>query len=160
MIDEMPSQDPVSPESVQKVGKQRASADAHVLRVWMRGTFDEQDAREFYDRLAQLRAEHGVVHCVADMSESGIPTPEARRHILERFRAGAQVDGFVFVQANLAVRTMIVLITNAVRLTRGSFESPMVFVSSQAEAEDWLRRHPPRPPSPDAKKPAGSASSS
>ncbi|MBL9006383.1 MAG: hypothetical protein JNJ46_19160 [Myxococcales bacterium] len=93
--------------------------------------------------MAQLRAQYGSVYCIADMSQSGVPTPEARRHILERFRAGSHIDAFLYARANLMVRSMITLLTNAVRLVRGSFDTPIVFVASDAEAMAWLReRHP------------------
>ncbi len=158
----MRSEDSAARSRAQPIGKHRASSQANLLRVWVNGIFEEGDAREFYDRLAQLRTQYGSVYCIIDMSESGTPTPEARRHILERFRAGAQIDAFVYVRANLMIRTMITLITNAVRLVRGSFDVPMNFVSSDAEAYDWLTSHKPGPltAEPDAKKPSESPRSS
>lgn len=135
----MPNSDSAPADAPEPIGTHRASSRANIFYVWMVGPFEESDARIFYDRLDQIRAQHGSVYCVADMSQAGPPTPEARRHILDRFRAGTQVDAFIYVRANLMVRAMVTLLVNAVRLTKGSIATAVVFVQSHAEAEAWLR---------------------
>lgn len=122
------------------LGKQAAWVDGNLIKLRLSGPFDEEDARAFYDLAAALRAKYGKVFCIADMKNSGPPTDVARRHIVERFRNGAHVDAFVYVGANLMIRAMIRLLTNAVRLVTGSFTTDLGFVDSEHEARDWLRQ--------------------
>lgn len=128
----------------QQLGPHRVEVDGNLLRVQLHGLFDEQHAREFYSLMARVRSQRASVYCVADMRQAGPPTQGARRHIVGCFRAGQRIDAFVYIGANIMVRSMLTLLFNAARLM-GSMDVPIRFVHSDAEALSWLSTLHPGP---------------
>jgi len=132
-------------ELSQQFGTHRVEVDGNLLRIQLHGLFDEQHAREFYALMARVRSQRGSVYCVADMHQAGPPSQGARRHIVGCFRAGQRIDAFVYIGANIMVRSMITLLFNAARLWMGSMDVPIRFVHSDAEALSWLSTLHPGP---------------
>lgn len=137
--------DHLSADRSPQFGKHRVEVDGNLVRIQLHGLFDEGHARAFYALMAQVRSQCGSVYCLADMREAGPPTQGARRHIVACFRAGQRVDAFVYIGANLMVRSMITLLFNAVRLWRGSMDIPIRFAHSDAEGLSWLSTLQPGP---------------
>lgn len=129
----------------QQLGAHRLEVDGNLLRIQLHGLFDEQHAREFYALMARVRSERGSVYCVADMHQAGPPSQGARRHIVGCLRAGQRIDAFVYIGANIMVRSMLALLFNAARLWLGSMDVPIHFVHSDSEAMSWLRTLHPGP---------------
>lgn len=127
-------------------GAHCVEVEGNLVRIQLHGLFDEQHAREFYALLARVRSQRGSVYCVADMHEAGPPTQGARRHIVACFRGGQRIDAFVYIGANIMVRSMITLLFNAARLWMGSaMDTPIRFLSSDTEALSWLSTLHPGP---------------
>lgn len=92
----------------------------------------------FLALLEQLRAEHGHVFSISDLSEGLSVSPDARKRITDWNRTKT-LDAVVLVKATIAARAVITLLFRGAQLVSGR-NSPFYFASSREEAVAIIAR--------------------
>lgn len=120
----------------------RCYRDADIFFLEIHGVFSLDGAERMFEISDAICQEYGYVLTVFDASDARGMHPEARRLVGQRLRDKNIHGASAIIGASLAIRTMVQLLRNAIRLL-GRSQAPLLFCHNADEALQWLAEQRP-----------------
>ena len=118
-------------------GSHRFYCEDDLLYFEVHGPFTLADAQRLYSESESIEQQHGYVLAAFDNRDGPGMTAEARRYVGMKSRQRNVTGASAVIGANLAVRTMSLLVMNVARLA-GMKSTPIIFCATPEEAMAWL----------------------
>lgn len=102
------------------------------------GTFRVEHTHEFEQYARRLRDRYGRYYLIADITHTGLATPEARRHSMEISRS-LPMAGIAIYGGSMITRTWVMLLNRGINLV---VKNPvrMEFTKHEQDAIAWVAR--------------------
>jgi hypothetical protein len=111
------------------------TSDDGICALDLIGTFEAAEAREFVKEMHRYQEKHPKSALLVVMNKARTVAPDARKLIIAGVRE--KQYGVCFVGASFAMRALVGLMLNAVRLLGEAL--PHAFVDTEDEGRKWAR---------------------